>query len=176
LVAIGGPSRAGKTVAAAALRLALQREGADVLHLSLDRFIRPRSERRAHDDVAGNTRFDETERAARALAAGRSVLVPGYDPRTRERAPGEVLQWNRRGVLILDGVLANALDLDGALHLALDADAETRAARRRAFYAWKGLAGEELARAVSGRPDEEARVAELSRLRLDGALRLEEVP
>lgn len=180
VVAIGGPSRAGKTLAAAALRLALEREGVACRQLSLDRFIAPRSERRAGAGVVENTRFDEAARAIAQLAAGRAALVPGYHPLTRERAPGEAVSWNRRGVLILDGVLANALALDGALHVALDADPAARAERRRAFYLWKGLDGAELEHAVSGRDEEEARVAELSRraalrLRLDGALRLEEV-
>jgi histidinol-phosphate phosphatase family protein len=181
VVAIGGPSRAGKTLAAVALRLALAQDGVTSLHVSLDRFIRPRSERRAGAGVEENTRFDEAARAARSLAAGRAVLTPGYHPVSRERAPGEALTWDRRGVLILDGVLACGLELDGALHVALDDDPAARAERRRDFYLWKGLAGAELESAVHGRAEEEARVAALAgraaiRLRLDGSLRLWEAP
>ncbi len=176
VVAIGGPSRAGKTVAAAALGLAL---GGEVLRVSLDRFIRPASLRRANAPAAERLGLDDAARAIASLTAGRATLLPGYDPLTREAAPSEVVTWNRREVLILDGILANTLDLPGAFHVSLDAPVETRAARRRAFYEWKGLAGDELERAARGHADEESLALDRARrvrlrARLDENFRLVE--
>jgi histidinol-phosphate phosphatase family protein len=177
VVVLGGPSRAGKTLAAAALRLRLQSKGVQVSQLSLDRFIQPAGERRPDAGAAERNRIAEASAAARALAQGRPVLTPGYDPVTRGRGASEVLQWPGRGVLILDGVLAGSLELPGALSISLQAPADALRRRRESFYRWKGLAGAELSAAVEGRPEEEAMVAELSaraslKLTLDGDLRL----
>ncbi|MBI3181222.1 MAG: HAD-IIIA family hydrolase [Myxococcales bacterium] len=181
IVTLGGPSRAGKTLAAAALRLRLQARGMPVTHLSLDRFIVPAHERRSDSTASERNRLAEASEAASSLARGLPVLTPGYDPRTRDRAASEVVHWPGRGVLVVEGVLAGALELPGALSVSLAAQPEVLRARREAFYRWKGLEGGALFAAVDGRSEEEDAVAELSaraalRLRLDEKLRLEPEP
>lgn len=158
VVLLGGPSRAGKTVAAAALHLRLQSMGVPVLHLSMDRWILPHSVRVPGSRVAERTRYAEASQALARLVAGEAVLVPGYDPRTREAAPAEMVQWSGRGVLVVDGLLAAAVDLPGAMRVALCAEPSVLRARREAFYVWKGLDGAELRNAVDGRSEEHAAV------------------
>lgn len=182
VVLLGGPSRSGKTLASTALRLALASLGVDALAVSLDRFILPACERRPGSTLRERIRFDEAQEAVRALVRGDAVLVPGYDPQTRGRAPSEVVQWDRRGVLVIDGLLAHALDLArDTFRVALAADPETLRARRAQFYQWKGLEGTAFADAVDGRADELTEVsATLSRadirLSFDARRRLLEAP
>ena len=181
IVAIGGPSRAGKTVAATALVLALAHEGVPALHVSLDRFIQPAHERAAGSTVRERTGFLAAAAAASALSAGSAVYLPGYEPLRRGRAAGEVAQWDRTGVLVVEGVLANDLQLPGALEVALGATDDELRARRAAFYAWKGTPGAALDEAVDGRAEELATVAAACarahvRLRLDERSQLQEVP
>jgi histidinol-phosphate phosphatase family protein len=153
-IVLGGPSRAGKTIAAAALGLALGALGIDTLHLSLDRFILPSETRARGMGVAERTRFELAARTIARLETGAAVLVPGYEPLRRTAAPSQVVQRDGRSVLILDGVLANQLEIRGALQIALEAAPALRRDRRRTFYAWKGLEGAALD-AVTGTDDEE---------------------
>jgi len=182
VVCIGGPSRAGKTLAAAALRLALQSAGAEVVHVSLDRFLQPAAERRPGSTLRERTQFAAAQIALTALCAGRSVLLPGYDPLTRARGASAIFSRGAGRVLVVDGLLANALALPGALEWAFDAPADLRRERRDAFYRWKGLDGEQLARAVAGPAlaEEELEVAAAmgrahTRFRLSPTLTVEEI-
>lgn len=177
VVLIGGPSRSGKTTAAAALQLCLQSRGTRVVRLSLDRFIQPADDRAAASSVYDRTGFAAAAAAVARLASGEPALLPGYDPFTRSRSAAEVVQWPRRGVLIVEGILACALDIDGALRIALHGEIEELRERRRSFYRWKGLPSDEAARAVDGRAEEHEVAADLAsraaiqlRARLDGAL------
>ncbi len=179
---VGGASRAGKTVAAAALRLALQARGRDVLHLSLDRFIQPAATRRPEARLRERLRHADAAAALARLVGGQTLLLPSYDPFTRAAAPAMTATLPPGRVLVVDGLLATALELPGALRVAVEAPAEARLARRRAFYAWKGLAGDALELAVSGAPgddEDEAVVAALARadvrVRLAPSLALEEI-
>jgi histidinol-phosphate phosphatase family protein len=141
VVLIGGPSRAGKTVAASALRLALQARGADVVHLSLDRFIEPLSARRPGAPFRERIGMAAATEAVRTIVQGGTALCPGYDPATRERGPSELFRHTGRGVLLVEGLLALDLDVDGAARLAVVADPASLAARRAAFHAWKARRG-----------------------------------
>lgn len=179
IVTLGGPSRSGKTVAAAALSLALARDGVRTLHVSLDRFIQPASERRDGSTVLERTGWGEAKAALHALVNGDAVVFPGYEPFTRKRAASRVVQWDHRAVLVVEGLLANDLELPNALEIAVVADRDVLRTRRASFYAWKGLAGAALAEAVDGREEELATVAHAIaraklRLTLDPNHRLQE--
>lgn len=140
---LGGASRTGKTIAAAALRLRLAARGVPCLHLSLDRFIAPLSTRAMVSRLAERTRLDDASRAVSALVGGAAVLVPGYDPLTRETAPSQAFHWGGRGVLIVEGLLATSLGVDGALRIALEADRGVLDDRRSELYAWKNASRSE---------------------------------
>jgi uridine kinase len=152
-VLLGGPSRSGKTLVANALRLALGRRGILSLHLGLDRFLVAHEERDPKLGFEGRIGFDAAKRAALALAEGQGVLVPGYDARTRSRAPGLVMQRPTKAILIVDGLLATELPLDGALRIELMDDEPRLQMRRTSFYAWKGLPE------PTDAPEEQARIA-----------------
>ncbi|MEW5851325.1 MAG: HAD-IIIA family hydrolase [Myxococcota bacterium] len=180
VVLIGGGSRSGKTVAANALRLRLQTLGIPVLHVSLDRYIQPASTRKVDSTLRERIRFEDTREAVARLATCEPVLMPGYNPVTRERAASAVVQWSGKGVLVVDGLLAHALDVPGALKVVMRADAEALRERRRAFYVWKGLAPSEIDAAVDGRAEEHDTVASTLglatlHLALDGQLRIQGV-
>jgi histidinol-phosphate phosphatase family protein len=160
VVLLGGPSRAGKTLAANALRLRLQARGVPVVHVSLDRFIQPAPTRSPGSTVRDRTRFDEARHAVRRLVAGDAVLLPGYDPSTRGGGPAFLVQRPRGSVLIVDGVLAAAIDVPGALRIALEAPADLLRARRQSFYAWKDVEKADLDALVLGREEEHRAVAE----------------
>lgn len=177
VVLLGGPSRVGKTVCAAALRLRLQGLGVPVLHVSLDRFIQPHAVRRPSSTLKERTRFPTAAEAIAALVARDAVPMPGYEPRTREACPSQLVQWHGQGVLVVEGLLANAINVPGAFKVALHADAGALRERRRSFYSWKGLDEQEMAAAVDGRAEEHETVADAVRaaalhLALDAGLRL----
>ncbi len=179
VVLLGGPSRAGKTIAASALKLRLQARGVPVLHLSLDRFVQPASQRSASSTLRQRLCFDDAARAVAALLSGQAVRLPGYDPQTREAGQSQMMLWpSNGGVLILEGLLATELDVVGAFKVALTAQQDVLRERRVAFYRWKGLAEKDLDAAVDGRAEEHETVAAAAaratlKLRLDGDLRLE---
>jgi histidinol-phosphate phosphatase family protein len=160
VVLIGGVSRSGKTTAASALALALRAEGTPALHVSLDRFIEPASSRRAPSPLAERT----GSRAARAyfekLSRHEATLIPSYDPLRRETAPGEMVTW-ADGVLVVEGLFAGALDAPGALHVEMVAEKTSLGDRRRAFYAWKGLAPADIEAVLAERDTEDVELAAL---------------
>jgi len=157
VVLVGGPSRAGKTLVATALRMALQAGGHVVTHVSLDRFILGRAARRPGMPLRDRLGLQPAEEALRALAIQDSVLLPGYDPFRREPGPSRVVQSSRRGILLVDGLLATGLSMPGALTLAVHASDEVLRQRRAEFYRWKGTPPDE------GREEEDRAVAEATR-------------
>jgi histidinol-phosphate phosphatase family protein len=176
VVLIGGASRTGKTVAASALALALRARGTPALHVSLDRFIQPLSSRRTGSSLAERTRLDAAREGIARLARHEPTFLPSYDPRKRIAAPGELVTW-ADGVLIVEGVLAVALDISSALRIEMVAPRDAVQERRRVFYAWKGLGHSETVGVLREREDEEQEIARLSTaprrsLRLDEQGRL----
>ena len=157
VVLIGGASRSGKTLAASALALALSAEGTPVLHVSLDRFIEPLAGRRPAASLEARTGMAAARAAVARLVRREPTYLPSYDPRRRTSAPGEIVTW-ARGVLILEGILATTLDVPGALRIEIDAPVRALEQRRRAFYAWKGLAPTEIQATLDERADEDREV------------------
>ena len=181
VVLIGGPSRSGKTLATNALRLRLEAQGVHVLHVSLDRFILPASERSAASTAAARDRLVEAGQALSRLLDGEAALFPNYDPQTRGRAPSALLQRSPGTVLLVDGVLALAVDVPGALRVTLNAPEELLLARRQSFYSWKGLEGPDLRAALDSRAEEQWSVASAAnaaslRLTFDSSQRLVPAP
>jgi histidinol-phosphate phosphatase family protein len=177
VVLLGGPSRVGKTLCAAALALRLRGQGVPVTHLSLDRFIQPHAARRPSSTLKERLSFASSAEAVARLVGGQAVLLPGYEPLTRETCPSSVAQWDGRGVLVVEGILAMAVEVPGAFQVAMQERVDVLRERRRDFYAWKGLSEPEAQAAVDGRGEEHevvAREVERAplRLRLDGGMRL----
>lgn len=146
LVLIGGLARAGKSYAAQVLKELLHVLGRQAHVVSLDGWIKPRSERAASTGVCG--RFGlaaaETTISAAASSGSRIVLsepIFGCDDSAQsiEHSVGP------DDVLIVEGVSAllmgELLVLPGAVKVYVDVEANTRNMRLQQDYAWRRMPG-----------------------------------
>jgi chloramphenicol 3-O-phosphotransferase len=161
VVLLGGVSRSGKTVAASALSLALRAEGTPALHVSLDRFIQPLQARSASSTVRERNGFPQANARVNDLLSHAATLLPSYDPLRRDAAPGEMMTW-ADGVLIVEGLLASTLEVPDALRVQMVAPRGALEARRRTFYAWKGLAQGAIERVLADRDAEDLELGSLA--------------
>lgn len=180
VVAVGGPSRSGKTSVSTALLLALRAAGVDAVHLSLDRWITPRSARVPGASFLERVRFGASAAGVQRLVEHGAARVPAYDPFTREAGPDEDVTRPSGAVLIVDGLMALDAAVPSDVRVFVDGDEPALRERRRAFYGWKGAGAADVVDALEGRADERAAVtatrARAHRvLRLDPAMALEEV-
>ena len=112
-VAIDGPDAAGKTTLADELSKSIKAVGRSVARVSIDGFLRPRSERSEGDvqTAAGYYReaFDAEEFIHLVLAplrdgGDRTIRVAAYDYGGDTRTIGEPLVVNDDAVVLVDGV------------------------------------------------------------------------
>lgn len=162
VVLVGGPSRAGKTLAASSLALFLKSRGHAVMRLSCDRFIVPRPERTSDMTFRERVQGDLARRAVEDIARGAHVLVPSYDPFQRERGAPALLHWIGEGILVVDGLLVLEAEVPGALRVGLTTSEGVLRERRTAFFSWKNRKpGTETADEYeAGRGEEDAIVRE----------------
>jgi histidinol-phosphate phosphatase family protein len=141
LVGVSGRSRAGKTAVAHAVIRSLIEDGVAGLHVRLDDWIMPASEREPGASAETRNRADALPGMVSALRAGASIRAPGYDAATRET--GEAVTYDARGqsVILLDGSFALHAGLramlDVAVFIAIPPDLQRE--RFTTFYRWKGL-------------------------------------
>ena len=161
LVLIGGCSRTGKSVLAAALDARFRRSGIPSVVLPLDAWLLGVEDRAPGSTVTQRYEGPAIVRAVEALLAGEPVVPPGYDARTRRRvepAPGPALAI-RHGVILADGVVALALPelvrlAQCRIHVSIPDD--VRAARLETFYTeFKGLTREAARAVITEREAEE---------------------
>jgi len=141
LVAVCGRSRAGKTVFAHAIVRVLIEDEIACLHVRLDDWIVPETERGANCSAEARNRVDAMPSVVEALRAGASVHAPGYD--ASSRGPGQAVTYDPTGhsVIVLDGSFAGHRNIRSMLDLTVFAAVpETlQHGRFAAFYRWKGL-------------------------------------
>jgi histidinol-phosphate phosphatase family protein len=141
LVGVSGRSRAGKTAIAHAVLRSLIEDGISGLHVRLDDWIMPASEREPPATAATRNRVDALPAVVTALRAGASVRAPGYDAATR--GSGEAVTYDAAGrsIILLDGSFATHESLRAMLDVAVFVAAPPDLQRERfaAFYRWKGL-------------------------------------
>jgi mannose-1-phosphate guanylyltransferase / phosphomannomutase len=141
LVGVSGRSRAGKTAIAHAVIRSLIEDGVAGLHVRLDDWIMPASEREPPASAETRNRVDALPGVVAGLRAGVSIHAPGYDAATR--GPGEAVTYDAAGrsVILLDGTFALHASLramlDVAVFVAVPPDLQRE--RFKAFYRWKGL-------------------------------------
>jgi len=141
LIGLSGRSRAGKTAVSHAVIRSLIEDGVAGLHVRLDDWIMPASEREPRASAETRNRADALPGVISALRAGASIRAPGYDASTRET--GEAVTYDARGrsVILLDGSFALHASLramlDVAVFVAIPPDLQRE--RFSAFYRWKGL-------------------------------------
>jgi mannose-1-phosphate guanylyltransferase / phosphomannomutase len=141
VVAIGGRSRAGKSVVAHALLRSLSEDGYDCLRVRLDDWIVPVNERAAKSDAEARHRVSLMPEVVFGLRAGKAVTAPGYDPATR--GAGHAVNYDPSGksVIVLEGGFAIHGTIRSMIDLAVfvESPAEIQRARFSAFYRWKGF-------------------------------------
>lgn len=146
IVLIGGLARAGKSYAAQVLKELLHSLGRQAHVISLDGWLKPKSERTEGAGV--KERFDLVAASAAigatANSSSRIVLSePFYDRITRNAGPHCIEHFvGPADVLIVEGVPALLLDellgLPGAMKIYVHQSEEKRSARLIKDYAWRG--------------------------------------
>jgi mannose-1-phosphate guanylyltransferase/phosphomannomutase len=141
LVALSGRARAGKTVLAHAAARSMAEDGVPCLHVRLDDWIVPQSEREAGSLAQARNRVDALSGVVAAMRAGRSVSAPGYDAATRETTGAVTYDGAGRSVILLDGGFAAHPTIRAMLDLTVFVDVPGDLQRERfaAFYRWKRL-------------------------------------
>jgi mannose-1-phosphate guanylyltransferase / phosphomannomutase len=141
IIAIGGRSRAGKSVIAHALLRTLREQGYDCLRVRLDDWIVPAADRKTNFDAEARHRVSLMPDVVRGLRAGKTVTAPGYDPATR--GPGSTVTYDPtdKTVIILEGGFAVHRAVRPMVDLAVFVESPVAIQQTRfaAFYRWKGL-------------------------------------
>lgn len=175
LVLIGGLARSGKSYAAQVLKELLHVMGFNAHVVSLDGWLKPKSERFEGSGV--RERFDLIAASAAIEAAtcskSRVVLVePLYDRFSRN--VGSQLTEHSVGpndVLIVEGVPAllmeNLLGLPCVMRGYIDVAHDTREKRLKQDYAWRNTSAEEQRKVLAQRELDETPIVEQSRMIAD---------
>jgi mannose-1-phosphate guanylyltransferase / phosphomannomutase len=141
VIAVGGRSRAGKSVMAHALQRSLSEDGYDCLRVRLDDWITPVGERAANSDAEARHRVSLMPEVIRGLRGGKSVIAPGYDPATRGAGSAVTYDPTGKTVIIFEGGFAVHATIRSMIDLAVFVESpdDIQRARFSAFYRWKGL-------------------------------------
>jgi uridine kinase len=173
LILIGGLARAGKSYAAQVLKELLYVLGCQSHVISLDGWIKPKSDRTEGSGV--RERFDlAAASAAIAVAAcsnSRVVLSePLYDRLVRNTRTQRIEHSvGPDDILIVEGVPALLMDdllgLPRVMKIYVDITRDIREARLKQDYAWRGTVAEEQLATLSAREFDETPIVEQTRAR-----------
>lgn len=165
VVAVCGQARSGKSVLAHALTRALSDEGVRALHVRLDDWMVRLDERLPGMDALARNRVAAYRELIGALAEGKVVTAPGYDPFTR--GPGTAIEYDAGGasVIVLDGILAGHASVRDLVDVIVyrAVATPTHLARLSDFYRWKGLDGAQIETLVASRRADEWPAVEAQR-------------
>lgn len=141
LVGLSGRTHAGKSVCAHAVARTLMEDGVACLHVRLDDWIVPQSQRAPDASAEARNRVDALPGVVAALRRGGSVRAPGYNAATREAGEAVTYDAAGRSVILLDGIFAAHPSIRAMLDLAVFVGAPEELQRERfaAFYQWKRL-------------------------------------
>lgn len=148
VVLVGGCSRAGKTWLSDAVCARMESLGVSALRVPLDAWLIGVDRRPSVSTVLERYEGPRIVEAVRALAEGRPVSPPVYDPATRRRIAEEAAAplHFASGMLVVDGVIALALPglrSLAAARIYVSAPDSVRLERVRTFYRdMKGLRDE----------------------------------
>jgi histidinol-phosphate phosphatase family protein len=175
LVLIGGLARAGKSYAAQVLKELLHVLGCRAHVISLDGWLKPKSQRNEGSGV--RERFDLAAASAAIAAAtcsnSRVVLSePLYDRFTRNTGMQRIEHSvGPDDVLIIEGVPALLMDdllgLPKVLKAYVNVSRDRRLARLKQDYAWRGTSADEQLAILTAREVDETPEVEKSRILAD---------
>ncbi|MDM0108308.1 HAD-IIIA family hydrolase [Variovorax sp. J22R24] len=177
LVLIGGLARSGKSTIAGVLKSELLKRGVGAKTVSLDRWLRPESERQP--GLLGRFALEEARHDLEGWLAGGATdkEIPSYERLRRSRGrPGRMVLESDT-VLILEGVPALLADWQGPRRiwrLYVEASETPRRARVEADLIARGLAdGPEAAQCYEQRQEDETPLVSASRAAADHVLDLD---
>lgn len=175
LVLIGGLARAGKSYAAQVLKELLHTLGRKAHVISLDGWLKSKSERREGSGV--RNRYDlAAASAAIADVARSSSRVVFYEPlyeRLGRNADHQRIEHSvgPNDVLIVEGVPALLMDdllgLPSLMRVYIDVAHDTREKRLKQDYAWRATPAEEQLATLAQRELDETPIVEQSRMVAD---------
>lgn len=175
LVLIGGLARAGKSYAAQVLKELLNVLGLQAHVISLDGWLKPKSERTEGYGVSERYNLGAASAAIAAVACSNSRVVlsePLYD-RFARNTGAQYIQHSigPDDVLILEGVPALLMDdllgLPDVIKVYVDLAHDTREARLKQDYAWRGTTAVEQLETMTMRELDETPIIEQSRILAD---------
>jgi histidinol-phosphate phosphatase family protein len=175
LVLIGGLARAGKSYAAQVLKELLHTLGRKAHVISLDGWLKPKSERREGSGVLNRYDLAAASSAIADVASSSSRIVlyePLYDRLVRKTDNRRIEHSvGPNDVLIVEGVPAllmdDLLDLPSVIRVYIDVDHETREKRLKKDYAWRGTSAEEQLETLAQRELDETPIVEQARMVAD---------
>ena len=141
LVGVCGRSRAGKSCVAHAIVRDLTEHGQRCLHVRLDHWIVPATERILNGSAESRNRVEVLPALVRALRIGTVVCSPGYDASTRSADVPVTYDPTGHSVIVLDGVFAGHHSIQELLDVVVFVEATSDLERNRfeSFYRWKGF-------------------------------------
>jgi histidinol-phosphate phosphatase family protein len=175
LVLIGGLARAGKSYTAQVLKELLQAIGRQSHVISLDGWLKPKSERIDSSDV--RERYDLATASAILAAVtcsnSRGVLSEPLYNRLARNTGAQFIEHSigPNDILIVEGVPALLMDdlfgLQKTMKVYVDVARDTRGERLKQDYAWRGTPAEEQFEILAARELGETPVVEHSKMRAD---------
>lgn len=175
LVLIGGLARAGKSYSAQVLKELLHALGSKSHVISLDGWLKPKSERR--EGLGIQERYDLATASAVISSVVRSssrivLNEPLYDRLARNTNKQQIEHSvGPNDVLIVEGVPALLIDdlrdLFGVIKIYVDVTRQTREIRLNQDYAWRGMLTEEQFATFASRELDEVLIVEQSRMLAD---------
>lgn len=172
LVLIGGLARAGKSYAAQVLKELLHVLGFYAHVVSLDGWLKPKSERIEGSGVGERFDLEAASAAIRAATCSKSrvaLVEPLYDKFSRD-ASTRLIEHSvgPNDLLIVEGVPAllmhDLLGMPGVMRVYIGVAQDTREKRLRQDYAWRGFSVEEQFALLAQRELDETPIFEQSRI------------
>lgn len=141
VVGICGIARSGKSTLGHSLAKEFRKRGIGSLHVKLDDWNVPISERQPGSTVEERQQAYLYDEILTALLEGKQVISPGYDPFTREIVGNMEYNLNNAKVVILDGLLSCHKDIRSRIDYAIYTKISSNLflTRFHEFYEWKGL-------------------------------------
>jgi histidinol-phosphate phosphatase family protein len=175
LVLMGGLARAGKSYAAQVLKELLRVLGCQAHVISLDGWLKPKSERAEGSGVRERFNLAGASAVIRAATCSRSRVLlsePLYDRLARNTNTHRIEHSiGPDDLLILEGVPALLMDdllsLPGVIKVYVDVARDTRETRLKQDYSWRGTPAEELVETLTARELDETPAIEQSRVLAD---------
>ena len=157
LIGVCGISRAGKSTYAHSLLKRLKFCKVQALHIRLDDWIVPLSQRRTYSKVEERLQTFLYPKIIEQLLSGNEVVTPGYDSVKRELADPFCYKLQVEKVIILDGLLTCIDLIRNKLDYTIFVEQEEKVIidRYREFYKWKGEDDSSIEQSLKERMHEE---------------------